>query len=175
MALTTAADVGTMLRHQQGETVAHQAVLEQYVNGVSEYLQKPERYGPLEATTGSHVADGGETVVLPLFPNRPFVVTGVTVDGDAFTDYTHDEAAGILYGPFADGRSNVTVSYTVGFAEDAIPTDVQQAATMMCVHLWNVWSQRGQGYSEGLYPIGFAEPAATTEYLSAYKSRGGFA
>lgn len=170
MALTTAADVANVLRWSAAENTKYASQLDEYVDAASEAIEA--EYGPFDAVTVTHKADGGASVALP---SRVNAVSSVTVDGVATTAYTVDLNAGIVYGPFTAGRQNVTVVYTAGDAE--IPASVALAAAMLAAHLWQVGSQRTADVETGYLtvPSGFAWPNRVRELLEQFATMPGFA
>ena len=168
--LTSATDVVAMLRWGASEKDKYQSQLPAYIEAASEWVERTT--GPFESGTQTHVADGGCGKIL--LPIRPASVTSVMVGEEAVTDYTVDLNAGIVYAAFADGRQNVTITYTVG---GPVPAPVKLAATMLACHLWEVASQKGPALDNEwtAVPTGFAVPNRVKELLAPYTQMPGFA
>ena len=100
--------------------------------------------------------------------SRAPVISLTSVTGADGTVWDVDDlfvsaASGTVYvttGPALDGR--ITIAYTAGYADDAIPADWQLAARILVQHLWS--TQRGtQGSVAGLMSGGedVYDPRAT--------------
>lgn len=188
MALTTAVNVKNMLRWGSAEATNYEDHLDLYIEAASSVIE--DGWGPFEARSVVHLADGGDSVVLPYRVNAVTKVETSSTGGgyswvDGYyvadaewgetVDYTVDLNAGIVYGPFPSGRQAVRITFTVGY--DTIPDAVTFAATSLVCHMWAVASQRGTGYPEDYtaVPTGFLVPNVVKEALAQYKTQPGFA
>ena len=182
MALTTTDAVAEMLRWGDAEKTEMQGQLPPYVAAASEVVEAEA--GPFEARTVVHLADGAPSIALPHRPNEVtkveiagadgyVIVDGYVVPGQSFSEvdgWVVDAAAGIVYGPFASGRQNIRVTYTVGYAEDAVPDAASLAATMVAVDMWAIASQRAPGLDDRVDPS-YLMPKTVRSLLAPFQSR----
>lgn len=186
MALTTAAEVAAMLRWGTAEQTKYAGQLPAYIAAASQIIESEA--GPFEARTVEHIADGAPSIALPTRVNEvETVLVGSSTDG-AWVDgyyvpvndwaspatWTLDAAAGIVYGPFPRGRQNIKITYTTGYAADAIPEAAKLAATMVAVDMWAVASQRTSSLDDQVDPS-YLMPKVVRNLLAPFKTMPGFA
>lgn len=167
--LVTETEVTDELRWKAQQATTYGTILASYIAAATPVIESIA--GPIVKATLTETHDGGPSVALRHTPNT---VTSVTVDGAAFTGYTVDLAAGIVYGPFPRGRQNVTVQYTVGVADPpgegtvatGVPDNVKRATVALIVHNWRRLNPQQQ-INEELFvvPEEYAIPKATYQWL----------
>lgn len=116
--------------------------------------------GPVASGSYTYMADGGLTSVV--LPHSNVTVTGVTVNGNTWTDFTVNTLAGIVFPGngmswqrlFPRGHQNITITYTAGLT--TVPANVLLAAREEFRFLWQIGQQ-------GNRP-GFGDPADSTEF-----------
>lgn len=174
MALTTVDDVAAMLRWGDAEKTKYVGQLGVYVGAASELVEA--EVGPVETRSVQHVADGADSVALPYWATA--ITTVEMSDGaggwTTLTGWTGDLAAGIVYGPFATGRQNIRVTFTSGYASDAVPDSAKLAATMIAADKWAIASQRAPGLDDQVDPS-YLMPKVVRELLAPLKKMPGFA
>ena len=169
------------------EGAGDDALLGALIDSVSEAIEHYCGRAFAEAErTEQHDGAGAATVLLKC---RPVTAVSAVHDdpsrafGDATrldpTAYLFYPEAGILErfaGCFADGRRNVKVVYTAGFA--TVPPAVEQAANLLAAHFYNRGHQGGDGLASeslGAYTVSYNEaewPAAVKGLLFEYREVG---
>lgn len=99
--------------------------------------------GPIVRRAFVETLPGGSTSVL--LSRAAYSITSVVVDGAAFTDFTADLTAGIVYGggpttprPFLGGVGSVVVTYVAGKVADtaAVAKNHKMAARIIVARSW---------------------------------------
>lgn len=97
------------------------------------------------------------------------------VDASRYVFYPEEGIVELTGGSFADGRRNVKIIYTAGFA--TVPPAVEQAANILVGHFFNRGHQGGDGVASeslGAYTVSYneAEWPASAKGLLEYREVG---
>lgn len=182
MALTTVDDVASMLRWGAAERTRYEGQLEAYIAAASEIVENDA--GPFEEREIVHIADGAATIRLGHAISDVTsveIASGggyVVVDGyvtaseslSTVSGWVVDKTAGIIFGPFREGRQNVRVTYTVGYPEGEIPEAAKLAATMVAADMWAIASQRAPSLDDQIDPS-YLMPKVVRNLLAGLKAK----
>jgi hypothetical protein len=108
------------------------------INQVDGIIQNYCGWNILETDYTNKKYDGNGTSIIDLEAYPLTAISSVTMDGEDITSIIETENDdGYLNttdsSTFTTGTNNVVVSYTAGFADDAIPSDLTYAATYLVV------------------------------------------
>lgn len=156
-------------RHLNIKTTANDAELALFISAATPLIE--DEIGPVAVRQVTESPAGRSLRYAPVN------ALTVTVAGVAYTAFTANLAAGLVYGL----PSGAVVTYTVG--RSPVPAAVRLATLVVIEHLWRSSQnagpsgrpQPGGGYDDGLPPttgLPFAMPRGALQLLQPYRRAG---
>jgi len=146
-------------------TVSRAELALQLASGAVESAAKTT-HATIVKTDREDLLDGTGTSVLTL-PSWPVSdVTAVEIDGEAVTDFTWSRN-GVLERDdknWPQGRRNIKVSATYGFADEDVPTEIK-AVTLQAAARAILNPARLNSFSDGQVSVGFGGGGVGTQVL----------
>lgn len=160
----SAQDVSDILgRDVTGDPGAAQAI------GSACAICRSEAQQNFNLLSGTATLDGTGTDALVL-PEHPATVSAVLVNGSAIADYAVSEAGVLIRGTagsrfgarpiWPEGRQNVKVTYSAGYADLQVPEDVCRVATDLAIRIMVQGPLAAESVGDGT-SVTYAQPRAT--------------